>query len=213
MLVLTGIWTRMVCDRNVKSSVAIEPNNDMREFGEADSTKFSIKWMSGSGENTGLDQNSADLVTMASSFHWTDFDKSTAEFNRILRPGGVFAALWNPRLVEANPLLLDIENRLEKIKGKPIERVSSGRSGIAANLSEKLRNSSYFSDVIYVEGRHVQYFTKEQYIGVWRSVNDLQANLGAEKFELFMDYVQSKISDAQTIEATYVTRGWLARTQ
>ena len=70
---------------------------------------------------------------MASSFHWADFDKACDEFHRILRPGGVFAALWNPRLIEANPLLVEIEGEITQLK-PDIKRVSSGRSGLTERL-------------------------------------------------------------------------------
>ncbi len=49
---------------------------------------------------------------MASSLHWANFDKACDEFHRILRPGGVFVALWNPRFIEANPLLVEIEAQI-----------------------------------------------------------------------------------------------------
>ncbi len=37
-------------------------------------------------------QPDCDLLTMASSLHWTDFEQAISEFVRVLRPGGVFAA-------------------------------------------------------------------------------------------------------------------------
>jgi hypothetical protein len=46
---------------------------------------------------------------MASSFHWADFELATKEFSRVLRKGGRFCALWNPRLIEVNPMLVEIE--------------------------------------------------------------------------------------------------------
>ena len=95
----TGIWTRMVHERSAKSVVAIEPNDDMRNKGIVDCKQTSIKFLSGSAEHTGLEDGCADFVTMASSFHWADFDPATKEFWRILRNGGIFAALWNPRLI------------------------------------------------------------------------------------------------------------------
>ena len=48
------------------------------------------------------------------------------QFYRILRPGGVFVALWNPRLVEANPLA-EIEAEITRLKPE-VQRILSGRS-------------------------------------------------------------------------------------
>src|SRR5690606_25421860 len=131
----TGIWTRMVHDTGVKSVIAVEPNDDMRAIGMADSTRTNIRWMSGSAEKTGLPNESADWLSMASSFHWADFESALREFHRVLRPKGRFTALWNPRLIEVNPLLVEIEDYLNTLRPN-IQRVSSGRSGITATLTE-----------------------------------------------------------------------------
>ena len=80
----TGIWSRMVYERGVKSAISVEPNKDMKEAGVKDSINKNIKWMHGTAEKTGLPKNSCDWVTMASSFHWADFDLATKEINRIL---------------------------------------------------------------------------------------------------------------------------------
>lgn len=206
----TGIWTRMVAERGVRSAVAVEPNDNMREAGKAASTQLPIEWKAGQGERTGLADNSADLLTMASSFHWTDYDAAVKEFHRVLRPGGRFVALWNPRLIEVNPMLVEIENELSKLKSD-IKRVSSGRSGITDTLTAKLCATPQFEDVVYIEGRHIINMTPERYIGAWRSVNDLQVQLGAQKFDQFLKFVENKISGLTHIEATYLTRAWAAR--
>ncbi|MFR9719291.1 class I SAM-dependent methyltransferase [Aeromonas diversa] len=210
----TGIWTRMVCGQGVRSAYAIEPNDDMRAAGQAYPSNADslaeIKWAVGSAEKTNLESNSLDILTMASSFHWADFEKATKEFNRVLRDGGLFVALWNPRLIEKNPVLVDIENQLCKLK-HDIERVSSGRSGITDTLADRLSESPYFDDVLYLEGRHCIRMSKERYMGAWRSVNDLQAQLGSQLFEDFLKYVEDKISELDVIEATYLTRAWVAK--
>ncbi len=205
----TGIWTRMVYSKGVKSVTAIEPNDDMRDRGNVDSPD-TIHWLAGSAEQTGLPDTSCDWVTMASSFHWADFDVATQEFYRILRPSGRFTALWNPRLIEVNPLLVEIEAHLDTLRPN-IKRVSSGRSGITETLTERLNNSPFFEDAVYLEGRHVIEMTPERYIGAWRSVNDLRVQLGSRKFNSFLDFVEQRISETTVIEATYLTRAWSAR--
>ncbi len=206
----TGIWTRMVHDAGVRTATAVEPNDDMRNNGIADSRHIAIRWLAGSAETTGLPNASADWLSMASSFHWANFDTATQEFHRILRPGGRFTALWNPRLIEENPMLVEIEAHLDTLRPN-IKRVSSGRSGITETLTEQLWESPYFDDVVYVEGRHVIAMTPERYLGAWRSVNDLRVQLGPEKFDAFLTFVEKRISDLQLIEATYLTRAWSAR--
>ncbi|MBU3679711.1 MAG: class I SAM-dependent methyltransferase [Candidatus Kapabacteria bacterium] len=206
----TGIWTRMVTAQGAKSVVAVEPNDDMRSNGLADNGSLSISWIAGSAESTGLQSQSVDWLTMASSFHWADFDKATSEFHRVLRPRGRFTALWNPRLIEVNPLLVEIEAHLSTLRSD-IKRVSSGRSGITQTLTEQLWSSPFFDDVVYIEGRHVLTMTPERYLGAWRSVNDLRVQLGSHSFDSFLDFVADKIRGLDVIEATYLTRAWSAR--
>lgn len=206
----TGIWTRMVHNAGVRSVTAVEPNTDMRNNGIASSKHASIHWLAGSAEATGLPEESADWLSMASSFHWANFDAATHEFHRVLRPGGHFTALWNPRLIEVNPLLVEIEAYLDTLRPN-IKRVSSGRSGITETLTEKLWTSPYFEDVVYLEGRHIIEMTPERYLGAWRSVNDLRVQLGPEKFHAFLTFVEQRITGLQCIEATYLTRAWSAR--
>ena len=206
----TGIWTRMLAARGLHSVVAVEPNDDMRGQGIETSRGAGIVWRKGSAEATGLLDGSADLVSMASSLHWADFDKACDEFHRILRPGGVFAALWNPRFIEANPQLVEIEAHIARLK-PDIRRVSSGRSGIAERLTDMLSAKPQFAEVLYLEGRHSLRQTPAQYIGAWRSVNDLQVQLGPELFRQFLDFAEERTAGLAEIETTYVTRAWVAR--
>lgn len=111
----TGIWTRIVANRGCRSIVAVEPNDEMREYGELDSKEYNIEWKSGSAENTGLDESACDFITMASSFHWADFDSGIKELHRVLRKGGRLAVLWNPRMIESNPILVEIEETLYRM--------------------------------------------------------------------------------------------------
>ncbi len=206
----TGIWTRMLATRGLHSIIAVEPNDDMRKQGIETSRGTHIVWHKGSAEATGLPDSSVDFVSMASSLHWADFDKACDEFHRILRPSGAFVALWNPRFIEANPLLVEIEEQIGRLK-PDIRRISSGRSGITERLTDMLSAEPHFADVLYLEGRHSLHQTPEQYIGAWRSVNDLQVQLGPELFRQFLELTKKRIAGLTAIETVYVTRAWAAR--
>jgi SAM-dependent methyltransferase len=147
---------------------------------------------------------------MASSLHWADFNKACDEFHRILRPGGVFVALWNPRITELSPLLTEIEAEIARLK-PDIRRKSSGRSGITERLTGLLSAKTQFCDVLYVEGRHLVRQTPEQFLGAWRSVNDLQVQMGPELFAEFLRIAGERVAGLEEIETTYLTRAWLAR--
>jgi ubiquinone/menaquinone biosynthesis C-methylase UbiE len=206
----TGIWTRMVCRAGVSSVVAIEPNCDMRARGIADSHGLPIRWLNGTAERTGLPDRCCDWLSMASAFHWADFDEATAEFHRVLSPGGYFTALWNPRIVERNPLLMEIESQLYALR-PDLTRVSSGRSGVAETMTARLRASRYFDEVTYLEGEHAIAVSPERYLGAWRSVNDLRVQLGPDRFDRFLRFVEQRVTGIGAIEVAYLTRAWSAR--
>ena len=207
----TGIWTRMVYNKGVRNTIAVEPNNNMRKQGEIDSINTKIKWKNGKAENIDIKENSCDLLTMASSFHWADFDSSIKEFYRVLKPGGRFALLWNPRNFENNPTLVEIESYLKKLKPK-IKRVSSGKSGITLNLSAKINNTNLFDDIIFLEGHHAIKMSVDRYIGIWNSVNDVRYQLGDE-YENFINFIKDKLKDLDFIECDYLTRCWTGLTK
>jgi len=205
----TGIWSRMLASRGLEVR-AVEPCADMRSHGMNDSEGTGIAWSEGKAEDTGLPGGAFQLVSMASAFHWPDFGLTLREFDRLLAPGGVFLALWNPRIVEGNPLLEEIEAELARLV-PDMKRVSSGKSRFCDDLAIRLEGTNLFEDVLYLEARHVERMTPQRYIGVWRSVNDVRVQAGEERFEAFMKYVESRVEGLEHIEAAYLTRAWAAR--
>lgn len=89
----TGISSRLLAARGVRV-IAVEPNAAMREAAGACE---GVAWVEATGERTGLESSSVDLVLCAQSFHWLRAEEALAEFARVLRPGGVVALVWNDR--------------------------------------------------------------------------------------------------------------------
>ncbi len=52
-----------------------------------------IKYKVALAENSGLEDKSADLITVATAIHWIDTDKFYPEARRVLKPGGIIA-VW-----------------------------------------------------------------------------------------------------------------------
>lgn len=206
----TGIWTRMVAERRPHSITAVEPNADMRSVGQSGVEGDEVIWLEGSAEDTGLSSSSVDWLTMASSFHWADTAVALREFHRVLRPHGLFTALWNPRRIAGNPILEEIEAKIHALK-PDLVRVSSGLSGITKVLQDLLVESRLFENIVYMEARHSLVMTPERYIGAWRSVNDLRVQLGPEAFDEFLGFVMRSTRSETCIETEYVTRAWSAR--
>ncbi|MBL8849413.1 MAG: class I SAM-dependent methyltransferase [Planctomycetaceae bacterium] len=89
----TGISARLLADRGLHV-VAVEPNVDMQQGAEP---HVRVKWQTGTAEETGLADNSVDLVLCAQAFHWFRQPEALAEFHRILKPAGRLALMWNKR--------------------------------------------------------------------------------------------------------------------
>ncbi len=206
----TGIWTDMIAKLEPKLTYAVEPNDEMRAQGQIFASNKKIKWLSGSAEDIPLADNTCDWVTMASSFHWANFDQATKEFFRILRPGGMFTALWNPRKIDTHPLLIEIENYAKSLK-PDLNRVSSGLSKNNENIATALKYLPFFEDLTYFEGTHSLTLSRDRYITIWKSVNDLQAQLGQNRFKEFIDFVELKTASLKTIDVSYLTRAWTIR--
>ena len=204
----TGIFTKCLLNAGVRDIVAVEPNNQMLKAGEL-FLGNEVTFKKGSGENTFLESGKYDLVTMASSFHWPNTQNTLKEFKRILNGTGTFAALWNPRLTERS----EIEDKVEfllKNKYDLKTRMSSGLSGITESLNDILTKSGVFRSVLYLDGIDVVKRTHDEYLGAWRSVNDVQVELGRENFAKFINEVENIISDYPYVEVHYLTRAWVA---
>jgi len=141
---------------------AVEPNDAMREEGKKlfkDNSSFI--WLEGAAEHTGLSDSSFDWVLMGSSFHWANTEQALEEFHRILKPGGYFTAIWNPRNIEGNELHEEIEAMIaDEIPN--LKRVSSGGKKNIGDIEGKLLSTKYFSNLFFVEAEHSVVMTKER---------------------------------------------------
>lgn len=206
----TGKLTENLLPFGMKNIYAIEPNDSMRQEGEKYIQDARVEWKNGSGENTGLDAESVDWVTMGSSFHWVNTELGLKEFSRILKPNGYFTAIWNPRDIKGNKLYEEIENKIYEI-APHIKRVSSGSGKFTEDLFEKMISTDEFCDVIYVEAKHQEVMSRERYMGIWHSVNDIQSQAGPDKWKLILDSIEQIISKYDQIVVPYKSRSWTAR--
>ncbi len=94
---------------------AVEPNAEMRTAAErwlADVAGFHS--LTGTAEATTLPDRSVDIVAAGQAFHWFDRAKARLEFDRILKPGGWVALVWNERETESTPFLRAYEQLLQR---------------------------------------------------------------------------------------------------
>ena len=92
--------------------IAIEPVAEMRAaIGPTASA------LDGTAEAMPLPDDSADAVTVGQAFHWFDGPKALAEIERVLRPGGALALVWNRRPSESSDLHAAISEMIDPYRG------------------------------------------------------------------------------------------------
>lgn len=88
----TGILSRMLL-RLGHEVIAVEPDDSMRA--RLSQVSPGITALAGSAERIPLPDRSVDAAVAGQAYHWFDTARAHPEIARVLRPGGVFAALWN----------------------------------------------------------------------------------------------------------------------
>ena len=205
----TGIFTRQVRDFGLTNVIAVEPNLEMRMQGINHVENKEIVWVDGTAESTTLDKGSIDFLSMASSFHWAKTSEALSEFKRVIKPGGKFVALWNPRKTSKSNIDFEVEKILKNLIPNYV-RKSSGYSPFCENLSKVLDESNMFTEVEYVEFESSRIISSVDYLKLWKSVNDIQVQLGELEFNKFMDEVSNLVESTDQIEVSNVTRAWIS---
>ncbi len=90
----TGKLTRQLVPFGARI-VAVEPIDAMRA--ELERAVPDVEALAGTAEAIPLPDGSVDAVTCAQAFHWFRAEKAAREIQRVLRPGGGLALLWNGR--------------------------------------------------------------------------------------------------------------------
>ncbi|HKA69249.1 MAG TPA: class I SAM-dependent methyltransferase [Actinomycetes bacterium] len=153
----TGILTRQLMERG-HSVTAVEPNEQMLAALTANSPGATP--LLGSAERIPLADGSVDAVVAGQAYHWFDPTAAPDEIARVLRPHGVFAAIWNPRDASASwvgalsELLAQLEDDSRKgladysfgARFEPVERAEFRHEvGYTVDsLIELVRSRSYY---------------------------------------------------------------------
>jgi SAM-dependent methyltransferase len=99
----TGLSTRWAATWSA-TAIGVEPSADMCERATAATAESNVSYRSGWSNATGLADGSADVVLAVQALHWMDPTSTFVEVARLLRPGGVFAAIdcdWPPSVGDA----------------------------------------------------------------------------------------------------------------
>lgn len=155
----TGIASRLLAERGIQV-IAIEPNLAMQQAAEPHDR---VTFQTGSAESTGLLARSVDLITCFQAFHWFDPQPSLAEFQRILKPSGRLAVVWNDR---------DPQDRVAQAYTHLLQ-VASNYHPAESRLKaiEPLFNSSLFTQVRQHAFPYLQSLDEDSLIGRTMSVS------------------------------------------
>ena len=190
------------------SVYAVEPNDAMRSNGMMRTKDYpQVKWFEGVGEHTGMDESQFDLVTFGSSFNVCDRQMALTETNRILKPGGYFACMWNHRDLE-DPL----QKEIEKIIQSNISGYTYGTR--REDQTEVINQSGLFGQVQFVQGTVEHHLNAEDFIEGWKSHGTVYRQ-SPEVFDTIICEIRDLVHSLhqETIMVPYTTRIWMAQTK
>jgi SAM-dependent methyltransferase len=92
--------------------IAVEPVAEMRA-----AIGPSARALDGTAEAIPLEDAGADAVTVGQAFHWFDGPAALAEIERVLRPGGALALVWNRRASESSSVWAAVTELIAPYRG------------------------------------------------------------------------------------------------
>ena len=136
----TGKLTRVLVER-YREVTAVEPLANMRAMLER--VVPGVTALPGTAEQIPLDDRSVDGVFAAQAFHWFDKELALPEIARVLRPGGVFAIVWNqPDPAGHDPRPAEFVRRIDAL-----HEAAPGRWKTEPEWEELLAGSGHFPEV------------------------------------------------------------------
>tara|TARA_B100001123_G_scaffold224562_1_gene252827 strand:+ start:324 stop:1091 length:768 start_codon:yes stop_codon:yes gene_type:complete len=185
---------------------AIEPNDAMRENGINRTKNLDhVAWFTGTGEQTGQEAQSFDLVTFGSSFNVCDRQAALIETSRILKPKGWFACMWNHRQLD-DPIQSGIEDIIKSI-------VPEYGYGVRREDQRKvIEQSNLFDPVVHLDAKVNHQQSVAECVEAWLSHATLQRQSG-EMFGSVVDKIEEYLNtwNKEEIQIPYSTNIWLAR--
>lgn len=145
----TGILSRLL-QRLGHEVIAVEPDDRMRE--RLAEVSQGITSLAGTAEAIPLSDRSVDAVVAGQAYHWFDTTRAHPEIARVLRPRGIFAALWNDADLSAPWTIRFIEiidGAQARVRVRPVSDFGD-----------------HFGPVAQAEFRHEMWFTPEDLVAL-----------------------------------------------
>ena len=196
----TGMFTELLLQKG-STVFAVEPNDSMRQIAESALSKYpSFHSVNTAGENTFLQPQSIDFVTVAQAFHWLNVQPFNAECQRLIKCGGKIIIVYNRKRKDAEinrelaeiirefyPTHNDIINHWE-LREKPIAEFFNGKyefvsfeNNIINNLEEfmgRTLSASYARENEPYMDRLREFFYSQAEDGLITMPNDTIAYIG-----------------------------------
>ena len=201
---------------------AVEPGKPMLDVlhGRAANQGLLVSSVQATAEETGLDAESADLVTAAQSFHWFDKDRALREAARILKPSGGLALFWNVRDAERSPFLADYGELLRHITDDDAGRYEAGLAA-ATGLPDETRraieaHAAAFEAPQLTQLRHEVTMTGDEFIGMAFTASYVRVGKSPEEQDRFrLDLAallgRHGLNDGRPFPVPYRLDLWTAR--
>lgn len=191
----TGKLTKLLCKEKLIVS-AVEPNKNMRFYGEKNTKKFhNLNWSSGTGETTFLKSNSIYCIFFGSSFNTVDYRKTFKEIKRVLIKGGYICCLWNHR-----NLANFHQRKIEMIIKKFIPNFHYGDRRF--DYKRLLKEVKLFKNIQKINQKFVVKINKKDFIKAWRSHGTLRKN--SKNLSQFKEIIRFIDKYVNSIKGKYI---------
>lgn len=160
--------------------IGVEPSEDMMSISLSKQSE-KVRFIKAFSDDTGLADECADVVVCSQSFHWMEPVAALKEVNRILKHGGVFAAIdcdWPP----VTEWLAEREYMTLYKKVRKIEIGSEKTKDTFVRYSKEnhlnnIKNSGYFKYCREILFANTEKCTAERFINIILSQGSLQTIL------------------------------------
>ena len=203
----TGKLTKLLCKNKLIVS-AIEPNRNMRFYGEKNTEKLkNVNWSSGTGEVTTLKSNSMYCTFFGSSFNTLNYKKGFKEIRRILIKNGYFCCMWNHRNLKNIH-----QKKIEKIIKFYLPNYSYGDRRF--DYKNMLKKETSLKNVTKIKQSFSIKIKKKEFIKAWNSHGTLKRNcINNDQFKKIIKSIKKYVNSLNTnyVEVPYDNVAYLAQ--
>lgn len=204
----TGLSTE-VCTLFADEVIGIEPSTDMLNKAKSKENE-KMRFIQGFGNNTGLEDESADIVICSQAFHWMEPESTLKEIFRILKKGGIFAAIDAdyPPVINKD---LEILNDYLRRKTSIIEKCKNKWAAEKTEHLNNIKNSKLFEYSKEICFEHTEKYDQERFKKFLLSQSSMQHaikynyNEIADELNTLDDKLYSAFKD-KTLNAIYSYR-------